>query len=117
MTTHLKIALAQLNPTVGDLDGNIAKAGTALAEARRLGADLVVLPELFVAGYPPEDLILKPAFVAAAKRALEVFARTVTADGPAMLIGTPWPGSDASDPRPLNAVALLQDSRVEALRF
>jgi NAD+ synthase len=117
MTTHLKIALAQLNPTVGDLPGNIAKARKALSEARRLGADLVVLSELFVAGYPPEDLILKPAFVAAAKRALEGFAREVASDGPAMLIGTPWPGTDPNDPRPHNAVALLQDGRVEALRF
>ena len=81
MTKHLKIALAQLNPTVGDLEGNIAKAQRALDQARELGADLVVLPELFVAGYPPEDLILKPAFVDAAKRAIESLARSVTSDG------------------------------------
>jgi NAD+ synthase len=117
MTTHLKIALAQLNPTVGDLDGNIAKARTALAEARRLGADLVVLSELFVTGYPPEDLILKSAFVDAAKAALEAFAVEVTGDGPAMLIGAPWPGTIAGDPRPHNAVALLEGGKIQALRF
>ena len=117
MTTHLKIALAQLNPTVGDIDGNIAKARTALAEARRLGADLVVLSELFVTGYPPEDLILKPAFVEAAKVALEALAAEVTSDGPALLIGTPWPGTLPDDPRPHNGVALLDDGQVQALRF
>ena len=128
MTTHLKIALAQLNPTVGDLDGNCAKARAAHAEARRLGADLVVLSELFVTGYPPEDLILKPAFVDAAKAALEALAAELT-DGPAMLIGTPWPNAggphadhhtgdaDVADHRPHNAVALLEGGKIQALRF
>ena len=64
---HLAIALAQLNPIVGDLAGNAAKIRTARAEAARLGADLVVLPELFLIGYPPEDLVLKPAFRRAAR--------------------------------------------------
>jgi NAD+ synthase len=129
MTTHLKIALAQLNPTLGDLDGNIAKARQALSEARRLGADLVVLSELFVTGYPPEDLVLKPAFIDAAKAALEAFAVEVSGDGPAMLIGTPWPNAgathadhhtgdaDVADRRPHNAVALLEGGKVQALRF
>ena len=129
MTKNLKIALAQLNPTVGDLDGNIAKARQALAEARRLGADLVVLSELFVTGYPPEDLVLKPAFIDAAKAALEAFAAEVSEDGPAMLIGTPWPNAgathadhhtgdaDVADRRPHNAVALLEGGKVQALRF
>ena len=116
MAPHLKIALAQLNPTVGDIDGNIAKARAALDAARGLGADLVVLPELCIAGYPPEDLIGKPAFVAAAQAALEQFAREVTGDT-AVIVGTPWPGTIEGDARPHNAVALLQDGRVEALRF
>jgi NAD+ synthase len=117
MTQSLKIALAQLNPTVGDLDGNIAKARKAHIEAGRLGADLVVLSELFVSGYPPEDLILKPAFVEAAKAALEALAADITSDGPAMLIGTPWPGTIPGDPRPHNAVALLDGGKVQAIRF
>ena len=63
----MRIALAQLNPTVGDIAGNIAKARRAHAEARAKGCDLVVLPELFVAGYPPEDLVRKPAFAHAVR--------------------------------------------------
>jgi len=63
MTDHLKIALAQLNPVVGDLKGNAALALSARDDAITKLADLVVLPELFISGYPPEDLILKPAFV------------------------------------------------------
>ena len=61
------ITLAQLNPTVGDVAGNAAKARAARARAAADGADLVVLPELFIAGYPPEDLVLKPAFQAACR--------------------------------------------------
>ena len=69
MTKHLKIALAQLNPVVGDLAGNAAKLRKARAEAAAAGADLVVFPELFITGYPPEDLVRKPAFAAAARAA------------------------------------------------
>ena len=64
----LRIAVAQLNPTVGDVAGNLAKAREARAEAARQGADLVLFTELFIAGYPPEDLVLKPAFLAPARR-------------------------------------------------
>jgi len=60
--SELIITLAQLNPTVGDVEGNAAKARAARARAQADGADLVVLPELFITGYPPEDLVLKPAF-------------------------------------------------------
>src|SRR3977135_4353641 len=62
---RLAIAVAQLNPTVGDLAGNAEKARAARADAQRDGADLVAFPELFIAGYPPEDLVLKTAFQAA----------------------------------------------------
>jgi NAD+ synthase len=61
------ISLAQLNPTVGDVTGNAAKARAARDKARADGADLLVLPELFICGYPPEDLVLKPAFQAACR--------------------------------------------------
>ena len=64
---RLAIALAQLNAVVGDIDGNKSRALEAWGEARGKGADLVVFPELFIDGYPPEDLVLKPAFVAASK--------------------------------------------------
>jgi NAD+ synthase len=108
----LRIALAQLNPTVGDISGNAALASQARAEASRLGADLVVLPELFLAGYPPEDLVLKPAFVRAAREAAEMLAAETADGGPAMLLGTPWPGDD----KPHNSVALLADGKVAAIR-
>ena len=65
------ISLAQLNPTVGDIAGNVAKARAARDEAAADGADLVVLPELFITGYPPEDLVLKPAFQTACRAAIE----------------------------------------------
>ena len=65
--THLKIALAQLNPTLGDLAGNLVKLKHARAEAAAKGADLIVFSELFICGYPPEDLVRKPAFAAACR--------------------------------------------------
>src|SRR6266700_7919230 len=73
----MRLALAQIDPTVGDLEGNRDLILARIEEARAAGADLVVLPELAVTGYPPEDLLLRPAFVAEAQRALEkVAART-----------------------------------------
>ena len=83
-----KIALAQLNPTVGDVAGNEAKVREARGEAARLGADLVMLPELFLAGYPPEDLVLKPAFQDACRQACETLARETADGGPAVLVGS-----------------------------
>jgi NAD+ synthase len=84
------ITLAQLNPTVGDVAGNAAKAHAARAQAHAEGADLVVFPELFIAGYPPEDLVLKPAFQSACRAAIEELARETADGGPAVLIGRPW---------------------------
>src|SRR5580692_8179399 len=93
-TAEFKITLAQLNPTVGDVEGNAAKARAARERAKADGADLVVLPELFLAGYPPEDLVLKPAFQSACRAATEALARETADGGPAMLIGTPWVEDD-----------------------
>jgi len=108
----LKIALAQLNPTVGDVAGNAEKVRRARDEAARLGADVVAFPELFLAGYPPEDLVLKPAFQAACRAAVEALARE-SAGGPALLVGTPW----VEDGKLYNAYALLAGGAVEALRY
>ncbi len=72
--TILRVALAQLNPTVGDLDGNLAKLLQAYGEAEQAGCDIVAFPELSVTGYPPEDLVMKPGFVADNRVALDVFA-------------------------------------------
>ena len=75
--TRLRIALAQINPTVGDLDGNVAKIVRAYEQAEAAGCDIVAFPELAITGYPPEDLVLKPGFVADNLAALEqVAART-----------------------------------------
>ncbi|MGN6308129.1 MAG: NAD+ synthase [Xanthobacteraceae bacterium] len=112
MATEFKITLAQLNPTVGDIAGNAAKAREARAQAKAAGADLLVLPELFIAGYPPEDLVLKPAFQAACRAAIEDLARE-SVDGPAMLIGSPW----VDNGKLYNACALLAEGRIAALRY
>ena len=76
--TSLKIALAQMNPVLGDLAGNAAKLEAARAEAAAKGADIVVFPELFICGYPPEDLVRKPAFAAACRAAVEALAPKLT---------------------------------------
>lgn len=85
----LRIAVAQLNPTVGDVAGNLAKAREARAVAARQGADLVLYTELFLAGYPPEDLVLKPAFLKACEKAAQDFAGDTADGGPGVIIGTP----------------------------
>src|ERR1700741_4953559 len=110
---EFKITLAQLNPTVGDVEGNAAKARTARERSKADGADLVVLSELFLAGYPPADLVLKPAFQSACRAAIEDLARETADGGPAMLIGTPW----VEDGKLYNAFALLDGGRIAALRF
>jgi NAD+ synthase len=115
MTTrdHLALALAQLNPTVGDVAGNLEKARRARAQAAADGADIVVFTELFLAGYPPEDLVLKPAFQAACRSAMEALARETADAGPALLIGAPW----VHDGKLYNAYGLLEGGRISALRF
>ncbi len=112
-TAEFRITLAQLNPTVGDVSGNAAKARAAREKALADGADLLVLPELFVTGYPPEDLVLKPAFQAACREAVEALARETAGGGPAVLIGTPW----VEDGKLYNACALLDGGRIAALRY
>src|SRR5260370_2238220 len=87
---RLAIALAQLNAIVGDVAGNAEKVRRARATAAGQGADLVIFPELFIAGYPPEDLVLKPAFPAACRAAVEALARETADGGPALLVGAPW---------------------------
>ncbi|MCL4766834.1 MAG: NAD+ synthase [Hyphomicrobiaceae bacterium] len=112
MSRTFRIALAQLNPVVGDIAGNLEKARHAQAQAAGLGADLIVFPELFATGYPPEDLVLKPAFAAAARAGLEALAHDLPT-GLALLIGTVWP----DDGHVYNAVALIDDGAVQAVRY
>ena len=89
MSKKLNILVAQLNPVVGDIAGNLELARQALVEGKSRGADLVVLSELFILGYPAEDLVLKSAAVEDSMKAVEALAED-TADGPAILIGSPW---------------------------
>lgn len=112
MTDCLRIALAQLNPCMGDIAGNLALARRARAQAAAAGADIVLFTELFVTGYPTEDLVLKRAFQDEARAGVEALAAE-TATGPAVLIGTPW----REDDRLYNAVAVLDGGQVAAVRF
>jgi NAD+ synthase len=109
---RLAIALAQLNPTVGDVTGNAEKVRRARATAAGQGADLIIFPELFISGYSPEDLVLKPAFQAACRAAVEALARE-TANGPATLVGAPW----VEDGKLYNAFLLLEGGKITAARY
>jgi NAD+ synthase len=110
MTDKLTIALAQLNPTVGAIDSNLSKARDAISKLK--GVDLVLFPELYIAGYPPEDLVLRNSFVAACKTASETLAAEFK-EGPAILIGLPWREGKLLH----NAVALLNNGKIETVRF
>src|SRR6516162_7135994 len=110
---RLIIALAQIPAIVGDIAGNRDRIVKARAEAAAFGADLMMTPELFLAGYPPEDLVLKPVFQEACRSACEELARSTADGGPAVLIGTPW----AEDGKLYNAMALADGGRIEAVRF
>jgi NAD+ synthase len=111
MPDSLSLYLAQLDPTLGDIPGNVARLKAAHKAAARAGADLVVAGELAICGYPPEDLVMKPAFLRAVAAGIEALAAD-TASGPAMLIGAPI----AEEGRRYNAALLLENGRVAAIR-
>ena len=113
ITDKISIALAQLNPVVGDIAGNAALARKARASAAARGADLLVFSELFITGYPPEDLILKRAFREASRACIVELARDTGDGGPGMLIGTPWD----DDGHVYNAAALLDNGVVAGVRY
>src|SRR5262249_27158405 len=95
------------------MSGAMPRRRGARAEAAAAQADLVMFPELFIGGYPPEDLVLKPGYQAACRAAVEALARETADGGPAMLVGTPW----VEDEKLYNAYALLAGGGIEAIRF
>jgi NAD+ synthase len=108
----LRIAVAQLNPTVGDVTANLAKAREARADAARQGADLLLLTELFISGYPPEDLVLKPAFLSACLKAVEALAADTADGGPGVIVGFPR----RSETGRHNSVAVLDGGKILGFR-
>ncbi|MCY4027175.1 MAG: NAD+ synthase [Acidobacteria bacterium] len=118
MDSRIRLALCQINQSVGDLDGNAARLRAGIGDARDRGADLVVFPELSITGYPPEDLLLKPSFIRAAGRALYDVA--AAASGIVAVVGAPVgraPADAGGHPVPPalhNAAAVLADGRIAA---
>jgi len=104
----VRVALAQMNAVVGDLDGNRSRILDRVQQARSLGSDLIVFPELAVTGYPPEDLLLRPGFVRAARSSVEEIA--AAADGIVALVGTPWFDRDLA-----NACAVCAGGEIRAV--
>jgi NAD+ synthase len=112
MPDTLKITLAQLNQTVGDIPGNAARMLAARERAK--GSDLIVFPELQLIGYPPEDLVLKPALIERAVEELEKLAKEAgRTQGPAMLVGSVF----VLDGELHNGVALLDKGKIAAVRL
>ena len=111
MVDRYRIALAQLNPVMGDIAGNLKAARAARAQAA--GADVILFSELFIVGYSPEDLVLKPALQDDARAAVEELAKDTADGGPAVLIGTPW----VEEGKLYNAVALLDGGRIAGVTF
>ena len=113
MTESLKVGLAQLNPKVGDVAGNLAKVRAARAEAAKQGADLVLTTELVLAGYFPEDLVLKPAFQRACHDAVEALRADTRDGGPAVFVTTPW----REDDKLYNAIVALDKGEIIGKRY
>ena len=112
MSETLRIAIAQINPHEGQVIHNLTGIRRARAEAARLGADLVVTPEFSIAGYPAEDLVRKPAFVAACEAVLAQLAADTADGGPGLIVGGPWADGD----KLYNGAFLLDGGRIIARR-
>ena len=111
----MRIALAQINPTVGEIDGNAAKVADWMSRARSEGAELVIFPELCIPGYPAEDLYLKPHFIEANRRAVEGLAAEARG-GMVALVGFAEPVAGGGDYRRAhNSLAVLRDGELSAV--
>ena len=108
MSARPLLALAQLNPVMGDIAGNLEKLRKARAEAASRGAQLLVTPELYLCGYPPEDLASKPSFQKALHDAVDIMAKATADAGPGIVLCTPW----VEDGNLYNAALLLDDGRI-----
>src|SRR3979490_3347263 len=113
MADSLKVALAQLNPKVGDVDGNLAKVRAAREEAKKQSAELGLTSELVLSGYPPEDLVLKPAFQKRCHEAVEALRADTRDGGPAVFVTTPWREGDKLH----NAIICLHTGEMIGKRF
>ncbi|MBI1244279.1 MAG: NAD+ synthase [Alphaproteobacteria bacterium] len=113
MTQALGLSLAQVNPIVGDVSGNLERIRAARAQSAATGAEIVLYPELVISGYPPEDLVLKPAFQIACRSAIESLAADTADGGPAMIVGTPW----VDEGKLYNAACVLDAGRVQTVRY
>jgi NAD+ synthase len=113
MADSLKVALAQLNPKVGDVAGNLAKVRTARAEAQKQCAELVLTSELVLSGYPPEDLVVKPAFQKSCHEAVEALRADTLDGGPALFVTTPWREGDKLH----NAIICLDKGEIIGKRY
>ncbi len=109
----MKIALAQINPTIGDFDGNAQKILEFTRRAEQGGADLVLFPELAVCGYPPADLLEKPSFVARAGQVVEQLAACTAHSRTAILCGYVTPAHHGTGKRVMNSAALLRNGHIE----
>lgn len=112
MTDKLVIALAQLNPTVGEIGANLEKLRETRKKAADEGADLLLTSELYTCGYPPEDLVRKPQFISSLRSAIDAFASETNDGGPAVLLGTPWVESD----RLHNSLVLIEGGAIITAR-
>jgi NAD+ synthase/NAD+ synthase (glutamine-hydrolysing) len=113
----VKLALAQINPTIGDFTGNVRKIVEVSVASQRHGADLVIFPEMAVCGYPPADLLEKASFLARAEEALEEIAEQVTANHPiAVLCGCPTPAPSTTGKRVMNSAVVLRNGRVKFIQ-
>ncbi len=113
MSEPLKISLAQINPTVGDIEGNLALICRYRQLAADEGCNLVVFPEFCLTGYPPEDLVLKPAFQTSVDRALARLAEETRDGGPGVIVSGPKPDGD----KLYNAAFLIADGKILGSRF